>query len=165
MRPRSSYDTRMRFRPLVLLPTLLGSAALVVGCGTKTKIVTVTHTTTLVETVAAPAGAILMPRRDGELVYRPSIIALSDTAALTDVRWSSFGKRRAVGRGTYYLNACEPTCATAPLDKVNAKIDLTRSAPCDGHLAYKIITIEGPGMKVRDEPISRVISAARAACP
>lgn len=117
------------------------------------------------ETVAAPAGAILMPRRDGELVYRPSIIALSDTAALTDVRWSSFGKRRAVGRGPYYLNACEPTCATAPLDKVNAKIELTGSAPCDGHLAYKIITIEGPGMKVRDEPISRVISAARAACP
>jgi hypothetical protein len=105
-----------------------------------------------------------MPRRDGELVYRPSVIALSDTAVLTDVRWSGFGKARAVGRGTYYLNACEPTCATAFRDKVTAEIDLTRPAPCRGYLAYKIITIEGPGMKVRDEPISRVINATRPPC-
>lgn len=70
-----------------------------------------------------------MPRRDGKLVYRPSLIALSDTFALTDVRWQSFGKRRAVGRGTYYLNACEPTCATAPRDKVTAEIELTGQVP------------------------------------
>ena len=106
--------------------TLIALALMAAGCGTKTKIVRVTHSTTVVETVAAPAGAILMPRRDGELVYRPSVIGLSDMVALTEVRWSSFGKRRAVGRGAYYLNACEPTCAAAPRDKVSAEIDLTR---------------------------------------
>jgi hypothetical protein len=88
--------------------------ALSAGCGTKTTTVTVRRVTTVVDRIAAPADAILIPRRDGELVYRPSTIALSDTVALTDIRWSSFGKRRAVGRGTYYLNVCEPTCATAP---------------------------------------------------
>jgi len=143
---------------------LVALAVVAAGCGTKTTTVTVTRVSTVVERVAAPAGAILMPRRDGELVYRPSVIALSDTVALTDVRWQSFGKRHAVGRGTYYLNACEPTCATAPRDKVTAEIDLTRPVPCGGHLAYKIITIEGPGMKVRDEPISLAINATRSAC-
>lgn len=149
----------------LLLPALLCSAALLTGCGTKTTTVTVSRTTTVVVTVAAPAGAILMPRRDGTLVYRPSTIALSDTVALTNVQWSSFGKQRAVGHGTYYLNACEPTCATAPRDKVTAEIDLSRPVRCRGHLAYMVITIEGPGMKVRDEPISQATTATHRACP
>jgi len=123
----------------------LACSVVLAGCGTNTSTITLSRTTTLVERVATPAGAILMPRRDGELVYRPSVIALSDTAALTNVRWSTFGKQRAVGRGTYYLNACEPTCATAPRDEVAAEIDLAKPARCRGYLAYTTITIEGRG--------------------
>jgi hypothetical protein len=150
-------------RVWIALLALACSVALA-GCGTSTSTLTVSRTTTLVERVATPAGAILMPRRDGELVYRPSVIAFSDTTALTNVTWSSFGQQRAVGRGTYYLNACEPTCATAPRDKVTAEIDLAQPARCRGYLAYTTITIEGPGMKVRDEPIERAVNATRSAC-
>jgi hypothetical protein len=158
------YETGIRSHLFVFLVVFVSLGALVSGCGTRTATVTVTTVSTVVERVAPPAGAVLMPRRDGELVYRPSVVALSDSFTLTGVHWRSFGKRLAVGRGTYYLNACEPTCPLGHRDKVTGEIDLTRPKPCRGHLAYEIITIEGPGMKVRDEPISRVINATRPTC-
>jgi hypothetical protein len=133
------------------------------GCGTRTVTVTKTVTTakvsTVVERVATPREAVFFPALDGELVYRPSVIAMSDTGGLTKVRWSTYGKAVARGRGSYPISDCEPTCALAKPDWFTAKIELSRPRPCRGFRAYTRIRIDGVGIKydARPYPLAYVI--------
>ena len=142
---------------------LVTAAELAGGCGTKavtvTTTVTKTNVSTVVERVATPRNAVFFPALNGELVYKPSMIAMSDTFAFTNVRWRSYGGAIAMGRGAYTLNDCEPTCATAAVDHVHASIELSRPKPCRGFRAYTRIRIDGVGMKydARAFPLSYVI--------
>ena len=147
----------------VLVPVLLFA-----GCGTKTATTTVRltemHTTTVVKRIAAPPAAVFVADRKGDLVYKPTVIDLSDSAAITDIHWTSYGRTLAIGRGRYPLNACEPSCAEAKLDWVGVTVSLRSRSLCRGRLAYRLMALDGPGFKVTFEAVPTVINATRRAC-
>jgi hypothetical protein len=145
---------------------LLVAFAVVAGCGktlTETVRVTETQTTTLVKRIAAPREAVFVPDREGELVYRPAVIDLSDSAAITHIRWGRYGGGVAIGRGTFPLPGCEPACATGKIFWVGVTVTLKNRGLCRGRIAYRWMELEGPGFKTRD-PISAVIHPTRKAC-
>jgi hypothetical protein len=141
---------------------LITAAGLAGGCGTKTVIVTktVTNIATVVEHVATPRDAVFFPALNGKLVYKPSVIAMSNTMAFTKVHWRSYGDAVARGRGSYAINDCEPTCALAEPDWVTATIELSRPRPCRGFRAYTRIRLDGVGIKfdARPYPLAHVIT-------
>lgn len=143
---------------------LVMAAAMVAGCGTRTatvtRTVTATHVSTVVEHVATPRNAVFFPALNGELVYRPSVIALSDKFVFTNVHWSSYGKAIARGRGSYPINDCEPTCARAKTFWYRASIELSRPGPCRNFIAYTRIRLSGVGIKydARPYPLAYVIT-------
>ena len=124
-----------------------------------TKTVTKTTVSTVVEHIATPRNAVFFPALNGELVYKPSVIAMSDTFAFTKVHWRTYGKVVASARGSYTISDCEPTCSTATPDRVQATIELSRTRPCRGFRAYTRIRIDGVGMKydARPFPLAYVI--------
>jgi hypothetical protein len=149
---------------------LVAAVGVVAGCGTKTvtvtRTVTETHVSTVIEQVAAPRDAIFFPARKGELVYKPSVIDLSATAAISKVHWSSYGKAIARGRGSFPLNVCEPTCALAKPDWNSVNIELSRPRPCRGLRAYTRIRLDGAGIKydAHPYPIGPIINATQSPC-
>lgn len=126
---------------------------------TVTKTVTKTNASTVVEHVATARNALFFPALDGELVYKPSVIAMSKTMALRKVHWRSYGKTIALGRGSYSINVCEPTCALSRPIWFTADIELSRPRPCRGFRAYTRIRIDGAGIKydARPYPLANVI--------
>jgi hypothetical protein len=121
--------------------------------------VTKTSVSTVVEHVATSRNAVFFRALNGGLVYKPSVIAMSDTFAFTDVHWRSYGNAVASGRGSYTISDCEPTCASATRDHAQATIELSRPKPCRGFRAYTRIRIDGVGMKydARPYPLGYVI--------
>jgi hypothetical protein len=131
---------------------LLVAFAVVAGCGktvTKTVRVTKTQTTTVVKRIAAPPEAVFVPDREGELVFKPEVIDLSDTAAITHIRWSRYGGGLAIGRGTFPLPGCVPTCAKGKIFWVGVTVTLKNRGPCRGRVAYSWMELDGPGFKSR----------------
>jgi hypothetical protein len=92
---------------------LLIALLVLAGCGTKTVTKTVrlteTRTTTVVKRIAAPPDAVFVPDRQGDLVYKPEVVDLSDTVAITDIHWTRYGRRLALGHGGFcYPGVCRP---------------------------------------------------------
>ena|SRR5438445_2901569 len=148
-------------------PTLI-AMALLAGCGTrtvtKTVRVTETQTTTVIERIAAPTEAVFVPDQGGDLVYKPSVIGLSASSAITDIRWSGYGSSVAIGHGRFPENACVPNCAEGKVDWVVVKVTLKDRILCRGRLAYRLMALDGQGFKVPFDSVTAVIHATREAC-
>src|SRR5436305_1161173 len=106
-----------------------------------------------------PHAAPSFPALDGQLVYKPSVIAMGDVLALSNVHWHSYGTAIAHGKGRYPINVCEPSCALHKPAWYTATIELSRPRSCRGFLAYTRIRIDGVGIKydARPYPIAYVI--------
>jgi hypothetical protein len=147
---------------------LLLTMPLVAGCGTKTVTRTVrltqTQTTTVVKRIAAPPEAVFVPDQGGDLVYKPDVIGLSATSAITDVRWASYGGTVAVGHGRFPENACVPNCAEGKIDWVTVTVSLKDRILCRGRLAYRLMALDGQGFKVPFDSVAAVVHATRQAC-
>jgi hypothetical protein len=147
---------------------LLIALLVLAGCGTKTVTKTVrlteTRTTTVVKRIAAPPDAVFVPDRQGDLVYKPEVVDLSDTVAITDIHWTRYGKRLALGHGRFLLPGCVPTCATGKVFRVRMAIHVKDPVRCHGRLAYRLMGLDGPGFTFAFEPVSTVINATRQAC-
>jgi hypothetical protein len=65
--------------------------------------------------------------------YKPRFIELSCTvgdAKVDRVKWSKWGRRRARGRGTAYINNCKPSCVDGHFHKYRVKVRLRRARRC-----------------------------------
>jgi len=86
--------------------------------------------------LVAPADAArktFVPRGDPDdaPVYRPHhFVAGSGVGGgvlrLSNVTWSAWGRKTAIGHGTFTSNLCDPTCAAGKLTSVSARIRLYR---------------------------------------
>jgi hypothetical protein len=84
-----------------------------------------------------PAGA---PQRCG---IEPAQIYFSGdhSVSIRDIIWSSWKASGAAGRGTWYLQACKPSCAQGPVIKYPAI--LTLSAARHGLFTVLAVTMKG----------------------
>jgi len=67
--------------------------------------------------------------------YRPGRITLSCADAgiwLAKLTWSSWGRDRAVGAGTYDENTCTPNCATGHVVGKPVRVILSKPKTCPG---------------------------------
>jgi hypothetical protein len=72
------------------------------------------------------------------------VFACADVGVYADhLRWSTWGGRVAVGRGTYHFNDCEPACVSGSFHTLGVTLRLYTRRACPGksHLYYQRATI------------------------
>ena len=61
-------------------------------------------------------------------------------AGVTNLKWSSWAKT-AVGTGTYYINACDPTCVSGKTYKTAVRVTLSNLTKRKGKMYYMNVTV------------------------
>lgn len=72
---------------------------------------------------------------------KPSRIVLTNHAAVSRLRWSSYGGTRATATGKLNLVQCEPTCAEGPSVKYGARITVSAPRTCEEKRYYTKIRV------------------------
>ena len=95
---------------------------------------------------AVPVAAARTVWFDGAITNRhvePSPLWLSadGTLVVLHVRWSTWGGRVAVGKGSAEYHGCTPSCAQAPAHHVAVTINLWDIVGCNGHAYYNKVTL------------------------
>lgn len=95
---------------------------------------------------AVPVTAETTVWFDGAIINRhvePSPLWLSadGTLVVLYVRWSKWGGRVAVGKGSAEYHGCTPSCGQAPAHHVAVTIHLWDIVRCDGQLYYNKVTL------------------------
>lgn len=68
--------------------------------------------------------------------YKPKtiIVACADASdRLHNLKWSSWGARNAMGKGTLTYNTCVPNCASGHNVSFSVKVTLSKVKSCRGH--------------------------------
>jgi hypothetical protein len=92
------------------------------------------------------------------------LFACADGGYYADhLHWSSWEVKRAVGRGVFHVNDCDPSCAGGTFHKRKGKIVLTKRTHCHEENKYSFdkatITYDKPYNGERRETVTRI------ACP
>jgi hypothetical protein len=69
--------------------------------------------------------------------YKPSTLSFGAHEVIESVSWSKWGKKKAVGHGTYRVNDCLPNCAEGTITPTPTTIYLTGRMTCGGHFIFK----------------------------
>ena len=122
-------------------------------------------------TVVLLAGAIAIPAlASGEArrvvgncttsQVRPATIVIycaDANAALTHLRWNSFGGASASASGSYHENDCKPNCAAGHFHDYAVRVVLSKARACpDKHDDYRRATLAFTGSRPSDVKSSRV---------
>jgi len=99
-------------------------------------------------TAKSTARVLLAEGQDirGRLLYRPACtpgcpLSGDSTAILARMTWPTWSATKAVGTGTYELDACNPDCASGPVYKVPVVVTLSHPARlCSPHGARWVWT-------------------------
>ena len=76
------------------------------------------------------AGEVAVVDLTGQMGIRPKTIEFAKGGRLEALRWSRWGDREAVARGTMTGVVCEPTCAQGTVISAPATITLSRPVAC-----------------------------------
>lgn len=112
---------------------------------------------------ALAAGNSIKPRAINceSLKYKPTRIILSCGDAgtwLGKLKWSSWGRSKAVGTGNFNLNTCTPDCAGGKATSVAVTVTLSNPKTCPGRvekafkqaaITYKTTRPQGAPAKVK----------------
>lgn len=82
---------------------------------------------------AADARTYLFDGGALRMHYKPRSYAaggVGASARMERIRWSSWGSRRAVGRGTAANNTCDPSCAEGSIERERGRLVLSRPRTC-----------------------------------
>lgn len=112
--------------PLALITTLLSIAAL---------------TSTSTAASMKPAG--FYNDCGVKAVQEPSNITqycADANAGVVNIKWSQWAKTP-VGTGTYYINACDPTCVSGKTYKSAARVTLSKLTKTMGKMYYMNVTV------------------------
>lgn len=121
----------MKTTPIRAITVALASAALVMG-------------TAVINGPGAAAASRVRVNDCGELAKKPADLVLACADAntmLTEMKWTGWSNKRAVGKGVYEANDCKPTCVEGTFRSYPAKITLTAPKTQSGARVFTKATI------------------------
>jgi hypothetical protein len=70
--------------------------------------------------------------------YKPHRLAISGDGSfyVSSMRWSSYSRTRATGRGMGHVNDCQPTCAGGRFHRVRVRVRLSAPRTCANGSRY-----------------------------
>jgi hypothetical protein len=81
------------------------------------------------------------------VAYKPSTLAFGAHEQITDMSWSTWAKKLAIGTGMYQVNDCLPSCAEGTITPTPATVYLTGRVRCGKHYVYKRLKVYFGGRK------------------
>jgi hypothetical protein len=101
------------------------------------------------------------------------------TAFLFDIKWTTWSTTKAVGTGTYKLDACNPNCAAGPVDPVATVVTLSQPvkvcSPAGNHWVWSRASftfphglpqaLQGQNAPVNPWTFTTLVTAAQQSCP
>jgi hypothetical protein len=90
---------------------------------------------------ATASGRKTYAKFSGHRVYKPSTLGFGAHELITGITWSKWGKKLAIGHGTYQVNDCIPDCATGTITPTPSTIYLTGRIRCGGHFIFNRLKV------------------------
>lgn len=121
----------MKTTPIRAITVALASAALVMGGA-------------VITSPGAAAASRVQVNDCGELAKKPADLVLACADAntmLTEMTWTGWSNKRAVGKGVYEANDCKPTCVEGTFRSYPARIILTAPKTQSGARVFTKATI------------------------
>jgi hypothetical protein len=105
--------------------------------------------------IAASAAQKTYAKFSGVRLYKPSTLGFGAHELITSISWSKWGKKLAIGHGTYQVNDCIPSCAEGTITPTPAAIYLTGRTTCGGHFIFKRLKVYFAGDKRTSLPFCK----------
>lgn len=121
----------MKNTPIRAITVAMASAALVMGGA-------------VIAGPSASAASRVSVNDCGDLAKKPADLVLACADAntmLTEMKWTGWSNKRAVGKGVYEANDCEPTCVEGTFRSYPARITLTAPKTQSGARVFTKATI------------------------
>jgi hypothetical protein len=91
--------------------------------------------------VATTAGQKTYAKFSGHRAYKPSTLGFGAHELITGITWSKWGKKLAIGHGTYQVNDCIPFCAAGTITPTPSTIYLTGRIRCGGRFIFNKLKV------------------------
>lgn len=89
---------------------------------------------------------------------RPRTVSFGAHERIIRIRWRNWGGRVPVGRGTYPVNDCVPSCARGEITNFPVTVRLSRARTCADYIEYRTLTRvyvrRGPSGSPRRQAVS-----------
>ena len=96
---------------------------------------------------ATAAGQKTWAKFSGAHLYKPGTLTFGAHELITDVHWSTWGKKLARGTGTYQVNSCLPDCADGTITPTPTSIVLTGREVCGKRFVFRRMKLYFSGHK------------------
>jgi hypothetical protein len=104
---------------------------------------------------AVASGQKTYAKFTGVRLYKPSTLGFGAHEQITEITWSKWGKKLAIGHGTYQVNDCVPDCADGTITPTPSTIYLTGRTTCGGHFIFKRLKVFFAGRKRTSLPFCK----------
>lgn len=109
--------------------------------------------------VAVTSAQKTYAKFSGRRQYKPSSLFFGAHELITSVSWSKWGKKLAIGHGTYQVNDCIPDCADGTITPTPSTIYLTGRTTCGGHFIFRHLKVFFAGRKRTLGPFCKSIGS------